>query len=140
MKPFHTIISSLCLAPSIAPAFIITWTSLTDMDVSWVPLTLEEARGFITGYTVTYTAEEDEERRRQLSKRDHDSGSETVLGDQSSVTISGLDPDAQYSVTVAAETAAGRGFVSVPVTAPSKLLQCYYVAKFICIHLHNRSH
>ena len=110
------------------------------MDVSWVPLTLEEARGFITGYTVTYTAEEDEERRRQLSKRDHDGGSETVSEDQSSVTISGLDPDTQYSVSVAAETAVGRGVVSVPVTAPSKLSLCYYVAKFIWIQLHNRSH
>ena len=116
-QKLHTNIFSLCLAPSKAPEFTITWTSLTAMDVSWIPLTLEEARGFVTGYTVTYTAEEEEKRR----KRDHDSGSETVPGDESSVAIDGLDPDAQYSVSVAAETAAGVGVPSEPMTAPSKL-------------------
>ena len=44
------------IEPSISPRNVsITRTSLTVMVVSWIPLTLSEARGFITSYTVFYS-------------------------------------------------------------------------------------
>ena len=98
-------------APSVAPDLTVVWTSLTDLEVSWVPLTLEQARGFITSYVISYSSD--------TSRRKRQDGRETVAGDQSSVTLAGLDSDLKYSVSVAAVTAAGEGVASEPISAPS---------------------
>ena len=46
---------------------------------------------------------------------------ESVPGDQSMVTLSGLDSEKEYTVSVAAQTVAGVGDSSDPQSAPSKL-------------------
>ena len=79
----------------------------TSIDVSWTPLTLREARGFITGYVVSYSTGSG--RRRQ--------DEEETLDDASSATITGLDPGTDYSVTVAGRTSAGVGPASEPMHA-----------------------
>ena len=93
-------------------------TSPTIMDVSWRPLTLSEARGFVTFYSIAYTPTPNS-RRRQASQ---DTMYVNASADSSSVTIQGLDGDLAYSVTVAAATTAGIGIQSTPVVvtmAPS---------------------
>lgn len=81
------------------------------MNVTWMPISLEEARGFITNYTVTY---EPAPSTGGLQKRDHDRSLVTVKGTMA--VISGLSPNLAYSVTVRANTAAGMGVVSEPTT------------------------
>ena len=99
-----------------APTVSTVWTSLTDLEVSWIPLTLEEARGFIRSYAVTLTSD-DQRKKRAVEV-------EEVPGDQTSVSFPGLDSNREYSVSVAAETAAGVGVSSEPVSAPSKQSEC----------------
>ena len=63
----------------------------TMMVVRWTPLTLEEARGFIS-YRVSLIPANDN--RRQSST------SVIVGSDQSSVTFTGLDPRVKYAVSL----------------------------------------
>ena len=74
------------------------------MNVSWVKLTLEEARGFVTGYTVRYDSIES--RRTRLEVVDPDS-SYKVIGD--------LALTESYSISVSASTIAGEGTGSAPI-------------------------
>ena len=83
-------------------------TTPTTMLVSWTPLTLSEARGFVTFYTVAYTPVLNS-RRRQVSQ---DTMYMSVSADSSSVTIVGLDGSLAYSVPVSAGTRAGQGVQS----------------------------
>ena len=80
----------------------------TTTSVSWTPLTLSEARGFVTFYTVAYTPVLNS-RRRQVSQ---DTMYINVSADSSSVTIVGLDGSLAYSVQVSAGTRAGQGVQS----------------------------
>ena len=82
--------------------------------VTWVPLTLEQARGFITGYTIIATTTD------ELQKR-QDSG--TVSGNfpsfASSGTLGGLSREVAYGVVVVGNTVAGVGLENPPVLVPT---------------------
>ena len=91
-------------------------TSPTAMVVSWRPLTLSEARGFVTFYSIAYTPTPNS-RRRQASQ---DTMYVNASADSSSVTIQGLDGDLAYSVTVAAATRAGIGVKSTAISVDAK--------------------
>ena len=97
------------LVPSVSPSGVrVERLSSTAMNVSWTLLTLEEARGFVTSYTVSYRKDEG------VAKRT----TESVVvpgGEQSSVVIGGLDPGSSYLVSVSASTSAGSGEMSEPV-------------------------
>ncbi len=95
---------------------VVERTSSTTMDVSWRPLTLSEARGFVTFYSIAYTPTPNS-RRRQASQ---DTMYTNASADSSSVTIQGLDGDLAYSVTVAAGTKAGIGVQSTSLVAEAK--------------------
>ena len=70
--------------------------------VSWGPLTLEEARGFVTGYTVTAVPITEAKRRR------HEEEIMTTADPNTSrVVLNGLDPRLAYWVSVSGSTAAG---------------------------------
>lgn len=99
--------------PNATPEVSISWISLTEMLVEWKPLTLEEARGFIASYTVTYGPVDSLRRKRATE-------TVTVSGDQTSVSIGDLDPNTEYSVSVAATTKAGMGDGSEPIVPPSE--------------------
>ena len=80
-------------------------TSPTVMVVSWTPLSYAEARGFISNYTVAYSPQTSDGRKRQA----RDTMFQTVPGmDSSTTTIDNLDTDNVYSVQVSATTGAGR--------------------------------
>ena len=86
--------------PSIAPRRLqVHRLSGTHMNVSWEPLTLTEARGFILNYTVSYTQ----------TTRSREIVNVSVSSEQSSVVIGGLDRSKGYSVQVWASTSAGAG-------------------------------
>ena len=86
-------------------------TNGTHMFVSWRPIPLLRARGFITTYTVRYQAVST--RTRQDATLEV-----AVPGDRSNVTIGKLDQDLQYTVTVSGDTAAGDGEFSEAMTVP----------------------
>ena len=80
----------------------------TRMRVSWDPLTLEQARGFITHYTVLYQSSTLME-------------VVTVPGNETTVVIGGLDVTQSYSISVSAGTSVGNGEPSPAQTVASKL-------------------
>ena len=72
------------------------------MVVSWIPLTLSEARGFITSYTVFYSPQVSRTKRQEPHTMQ-----KTVSGDVNRTTIDGLDPNTVYDVQMSANTKAG---------------------------------
>ena len=91
------------IVPRSGPSPNITRLSDSSIAVSWEPLTLEEARGFVTGYTVT--AVPTEARRR---KRRHEEEIVTSVDPSTSrVVLNGLNPRLAYWVSVSGSTAAG---------------------------------
>ena len=101
------------LVPSVSPSGVrVERLNSTAMNVSWTLLTLEEARGFVTSYTVSYRKDEG------MAKRT----TESVVvpgGEQSSVVIGGLDPGSSYQVSVSASTSAGTGDMSEEEVVPT---------------------
>ncbi len=96
-------------APSIAPNITeIRRTSPTTIIVSWKPLTLSEARGFITFYIIDYSSSLNKKKRQAPS----DIMRVSAIADSSNAIIDGLDEDLIYSVRVSANTSAGGGEIS----------------------------
>lgn len=103
----------LSLAPSVGPTPTITWLSNSKMNVSWTPLTLEEARGFLTGYTVTYAS-------IGRKKRQIEEGERMVAANESFVVLDGLNASQrQYLISVLGVNSAGSGVSSTRVNAPT---------------------
>ena len=70
----------------------------TAMNVSWVPLNLVEARGFVQSYIITYQqASTGSRRKRQVQ-------TQQVDGSASSAIVGGLQPGVAYEVTVSGVT------------------------------------
>lgn len=96
------------------PVTIVEVTRLnsTHMTVTWTPLTLMEARGFVTGYTVRASP--------AMSTRKRQDNGEIVKvfpSDASSGTLTTLQQGVTYGVTVSASTSAGEGDSSITETA-----------------------
>ena len=119
------------VAPSTAPMDVsIARTSPTVMVVSWTPLSYVEARGFISHYTVAYSPQTSDGRKKQATGQTID-----VPGlDSSTVTINNLDPETGYSVSVSGTTGGGVSEMSTPVfnPAPESKLPTYMVC-YLCI-------
>lgn len=87
------------------------------MAVAWDPITLDEARGFVTAYRVYYAAENGGGRTKQATESvSVTEGTATIIG--------GLNIVFGYSVTMSAETRAGRGIMSGPVIAEGECMDC----------------
>ena len=87
------------------------WLNDTAIRVTWKLLTLIEARGFITNYTITLQPQGSRKRA------DDDSIITTVPHNISDVTITGLDPKLAYSVSVSVSTVAGQNTTTVVIQA-----------------------
>lgn len=94
-------------APNYAPNVGATRLNVTHMNITWIKLSLEEARGFITGYTVLYNT--------LNSRRKKEAVIEFIDPEGSYKVISGLGFTTSYSVTVSASTTAGQGISSPPI-------------------------
>ena len=81
------------------------------MIVSWEPLTVVEARGFLVNYRVVYNPIVGASRKRQAL-----SNEVVVPAGLKSVVISDLEPTLRYDVIVTAETTVGvsAGGFSIP--------------------------
>ena len=88
-------------APSSAPGNVeVIRLNGTAMNVSWTPLNLVEARGFIQSYIITYwQASNVTRRRRQVQNM-----TQQVDGSASSTIVGGLEPGVAYEVTVSGMT------------------------------------
>ena len=106
------LIFALSTAPTAAPSGVtVDRTSGTTMNVGWMPISLEEAQGFVAGYDFAYQSSNSRRRQAQTMR---------APGDSSEFTITGLDPAAAYTVSVSAATGAGSGPSSPPVALPGK--------------------
>ena len=85
----------------------------TVMVVSWTPLTLSEARGFITSYTVFYSPQVSRRKQQEPSTMQ-----KTVSEDFNQTFIDGLDPNTAYDVQVSASTKVGASALSEVIVAP----------------------
>ena len=83
----------------------------TAVKVSWMPLTLEEARGIITGYSVMYQTSDSRSRTVNTISVDFDA---------SSVVIGNLREEERYGVSVACRTTNGTGQASDFVYEPGE--------------------
>ena len=81
--------------------------------VSWIPLTLSEARGFITSYTVFYSSQVNRKKRQEPNTMQ-----KTVNGDVDQTTIDGLDPYTAYDVQMSANTNGGASGLSEVISVP----------------------
>ena len=113
MLEVHHSLSCHTVPNVIVENVVVERTSPTTMDVSWRPLTLSEARGFVTFYSIAYTPTPNSRRRQSQTMFMNASA------DSSSVTVVGLDGDLAYSVTVSASTRAGMGPQSDLMIVPS---------------------
>ena len=87
----------------------------------WKLLTLEEARGFITGYTVTAQQADFGINLRQSSM------SVIVSPNTTSAVIDGLDPKLAYWVSVSAGTTAGGSVTNArSMTATTGMREIFY--------------
>ena len=97
---------SLSLFLSPAPPIVqgVTATRINDtaIRVSWEPLTLVNANGFINNYTITLTPVSS--RKRQATAI-----TETVPATESTVEVTGLQSNIAYSISVYATTGGGPG-------------------------------
>ena len=80
------------------------------MTVSWTKLTLIEARGFISNYTIAYYP------ISMSRKRQSNIMLKVVSSESNSAIIDGLDENSAYAVQMSANTGAGEGPVGVPVS------------------------
>ena len=91
-----------CLVPVTGPHDIhVMRLSSSQITVSWQPLSLEEARGFITKYTVTA------EPTTLTRRRQEGTLSVSVEHNATRVVLDGLSPNLAYSVSVSASTTVG---------------------------------
>ena len=97
---------SLSLFLSPAPPIVqgVTATRINDtaIRVSWEPLTLVNANGFIKSYNITLTPVSS--RKRQATAI-----TETVSATESTVVVTGLQSNIAYSISVYATTGGGAG-------------------------------
>ena len=105
----HILSINITTAPQFAPKRV-TVERLTNtvMLVHWEMLTLEQARGFITQYTVFYEVVGGNKGALPITMN------ETVLGDDNKV-IGELESKLAYLVYVSASTSVGMGNLSDPV-------------------------
>ena len=103
--------SYMYLVPSVAPVGVVV-TRPSDglsMNISWSPLTLSQARGFVD-YVITY-GPPGGAKRQTLSK--------SLIVSDLFATVSGLEATGTYSVSVSGHTSAGQGPPSTLVTSVS---------------------
>ena len=96
------------LVPQISPSLQIQRTSPSVITLSWSPLTLTEARGFVRNYTIIYYPALETRKRQQPNMV-----SITVDGNVTSRTINGLDETSAYSAQISANNGAGSGPLSM---------------------------
>ena len=89
-------------APPVVQGVIATRINNTAVRVSWEPLTLVNANGFITSYTIILTPVNSRKRQATTEMK-------IVPANQSSVVFTGLHSNTAYRISVHATTGGGQG-------------------------------
>ena len=100
------------------------------MEVSWIPLTLSEARGFITSYTIFYSSQVNR------TKQEPHTMEKIVSGNINQITIDGLDPNTAYDVQMSANTKAGASSLSEVISAPVPNTGTYRAVYILLLFTH----
>ena len=103
--------------------------NVTHMNITWVKLSLEEARGVVTGYTVSYDTLDSRQRKEATLEFAQPEDSYKVIG--------GLGFTISYSITVSASTAVGQGTSSSPIIVNGKCLVIAASSNFLLIFCHS---
>ena len=124
------------LVPKYGPQNITgRWLNRTSIEVSWLALTLVEARGFITNYTVTV-------QRAQLtsSNRKREETSKllrvtTSSSNETTIVISSLDPTLDYLISVSVSTKVGESTnnINITLSALGKIVMLLICLNFIVV-------
>lgn len=119
------------LVPSVGPSIINgTRTSGTTASLLWVPLSIEDSRGFVVNYTVKYSQKSD----ILCSPPNTWTNATDLITHDVLYVVSGLLPHISYCVVVSANTNAGAGVYGPPLEIPRELfLQCFLVCTFMLI-------
>ena len=99
------------LAPGPVTIESVSRVSSSHMTVTWTPPTLDEARGFVTGYIVRATPDVNARKRQDATVI-----SKEFPSDVSSGTLTTLQKGVTYDVTVTASTSEGEGVASESMT------------------------
>ena len=114
------------LAPNYAPKNLDgNRLNVTHMNITWIKLSLEEARGVVTGYTVSYDTTDSHQRKEAVLEFAQPEDSYKVIG--------GLGFTTSYAITVSASTAVGQGISSPPIIVNGEYLgndSSLYVCKY----------
>jgi len=102
--------------PEVSPTITdIQRTSPTTISISWTALTLIQAQGFVSNYTIKYHPALERRKRQQPNVM-----SKTIDVNVTSTTLENLDETSAYSVQISANNGAGSGvFTMPPVSVPS---------------------
>lgn len=121
------------LVPSVGPSIINgTRTSGTTASLQWVPLSIEDSRGFVVNYTVKYSQKSD----ILCSPPNTWTNATDLITHDVSYVVNGLLPHISYCVVVSANTNAGTGIYGPPLEIPRELfLQCFLVFALIAQHI-----
>ena len=93
------------------------WLNRTSIEVSWLALSLLEARGFITNYTVTVQPAQLTSSNRKREKSNELIGVTTSSSNETSTVItSSLDPTLDYIISVSASTKVGGSSNNINIT------------------------
>ena len=103
--------------PTAHPSNITAARSTEDsITVTWHPLTLIKARGFVTHYTVRYA--------KAVNSCDYTYDSNETITQDSNIVLNAVAIDSVYCVSVSAVTVGGNGPLSTPpVMVPCKCSQ-----------------
>ena len=117
--------SYMYLVPSVAPMGVVVTRSSDglSMKISWSPLTLSQARGFVDYFAISYGPVGDS--TRQLLKT-----TETYI------VVSSLNAMTSYLVTVGGHTVAGLG-PTIPVTSSPLAGRCRHILTAVDIVYQN---
>ena len=93
------------------------WLNRTSIEVSWLALSLLEAKGFITNYTVTVQPAQLTSSSRKREKSNELIGVTTSSSNETSTVItSSLDPTLDYIISVSASTKVGGSSNNINIT------------------------
>ena len=103
------------------------WLNRTSIEVSWLALTLIEARGFITNYTVTVQPVQLTSSNRKREETSKLLRVTTSSSNETSIVIrSSLDPTLDYVISVSASTKVGESTnnINITLSALGKKIVC----------------
>ena len=113
--------------PSVSPNFTAIRDSATTIAVKWIPLTLEESRGFITNESVSLSSSVYKCTLREFIKV-----FDISLSHKKELLLTQLQPTKDYCVSIATSTSEGK-ISTPPILVSSKQTVLYCHIYYYCM-------